>query len=302
MVRKNKKNNALTLDSYGTRIDRINYLGKQNSIYEIPGVANIATLLFVLIDFICLYTVWNTVQTESAIMVALIAVGCGVCLDVPLAIAGNALKSYHQKMKRKEEAIIVMILSILTFLVTFVFALWFRMETKDFAFDISSSSTMVNTMSDMNEITTTESEAVFVAAMFNGIVPLCTSIASFVISYFSANPISKKIERLKKAIIMLDSNIAQIKQALYEAESIDAYEIFMKNSEIVKKKNYVAACKTRALSLKQTAILEIMRILKGPENIIPLFEMGEKMNHIFESSQNSNCIGEVDYEKNTQTV
>ena len=34
-------------------------------------------------------------------MIALLAVGCAVCLDVPMAIAGYSLKSMHQKIKDK---------------------------------------------------------------------------------------------------------------------------------------------------------------------------------------------------------
>ena len=110
-----QKSEALALDGYGTRLWRSNRLNKADSIYATTLVANVATVLFVLIDFICLYTVWNTVQTESSIMVALIAVGCAVCLDVPLAIAGNALKSYHQKLRDKPSTMIVIALAIITF-------------------------------------------------------------------------------------------------------------------------------------------------------------------------------------------
>ena len=160
-----RKNEALALDDYGTRLWRTNQLNKSDSIYASSLVANIATVLFVLIDFICLYTVWNTVQTESSLMIALIAIGCAVCLDVPLAIAGNALKSCHQKIKDKSSTMIVLVLAVATFLITFIFAFWFRVETKDLTFDVSSGSTLTNTLAETMTTETNDSNAVAVAAL-----------------------------------------------------------------------------------------------------------------------------------------
>ena len=278
MFNKQKGKNALALDDYGTRLWRSNGLNKPDSIYASSLVAHIATVLFVLIDFICLYTVWNTVQTESSVMIALIAVGCSVCLDVPLAIAGNALKSHHQKLKDKSSTMIVMVLSIATFLLTFIFAFWFRLETKDLTFDISSGSTLTNTLAETTTVETNDSNAVVIAALFNAVVPLCTSIASFVISYFAANPLGEKISRYDTAIITLDSNITELEQALQEAETIDEHNRLLRENEVIGKEVYIAACKARGLSLKQYALVEIMKILKNPDDISRLAEIGKQLN------------------------
>ena len=109
-----RKNEALALDDYGTRLWRVGQLNKSESIYASSWVANIATVLFCMVDLSCLRQVWNTVQTESSMMITLIAIGCCICLDVPLSIAGNALKSHHQKLKGKSSTIIVMVLAIAT--------------------------------------------------------------------------------------------------------------------------------------------------------------------------------------------
>jgi len=278
MFNKQKGKNALALDDYGTRLWRANGLNKPDSIYASSLVANIATVLFVLIDFICLYTVWNTVQTESSMMIALIAVGCAVCLDVPLAIAGNELKSHHQKIKSKSSTMIVMVLAITTFLLTFIFAFWFRLETKELTFDISSGSTLTNTLAETTTVEANDSNAVIVAALFNAVVPLCTSIASFVISYFAANPLGERISRYDTAIITLDSNITELEQALQEAETIDEHDRLLRENEAISKEVYIAACKARGLSLKQYALVEIMKILKNPDDISRLVEIGKQLN------------------------
>ena len=217
-------------------------------------------------------------QTESSMMIALIAVGCAVCLDVPLAIAGNALKSHHQKIKSKSSTMIVMVLAITTFLLTFIFAFWFRLETKELTFDISSGSTLTNTLAETTTVEANDSNAVIVAALFNAVVPLCTSIASFVISYFAANPLGERISRYDTAIITLDSNITELEQALQEAETIDEHDRLLRENEAISKEVYIAACKARGLSLKQYALVEIMKILKNPDDISRLVEIGKQLN------------------------
>lgn len=278
-----RKNEALALDDYGTRLWRVGQLNKSESIYASSWVANIATVLFVLIDFICLYTVWNTVQTESSVMIALIAVGCAVCLDVPLAIAGNALKSHHQKLKDKSSTIIVMVLAIATFLITFVLAFWFRVETKDLTFDISSSSTMTNTLAETTVEETNGSNAVIVAALFNAIVPLCTSIASFVVSYFAANPLGLKIARLDKAIVTLDSNLAEIEQVCQEAEGIQTYKQYLLAREEDMYQQFCESSEAQGVVRKQAVRFVIMEMLGTPDDITVLTESGEEINKKAES-------------------
>lgn len=273
-----QKNEALALDDYGTRLWRRNQLNKSDSIYASSLVANIATVLFVIIDFICLYTVWNTVQTESFLMITLIAVGCAVCLDVPLAIAGNALKSYHQKLKDKTSTIIVTVLAITTFLITFIFAFWFRVETKDLTFDISSGSTLTNTLAETTVAETNDSNAVVVAALFNAIVPLATSIASFCISYFAANPLGIKIDRLNKAIITLDSNLTEIEQVCQEAEGIQNYKQYLLAREEDMYQQFCESSEAQGAVRKQAVRFVIMEMLGTPDDITVLTESGEKVN------------------------
>lgn len=286
-----RKNEVLALDDYGTRLWRNKLTNKADSVYSISSVANIATLLFVLIDFICLYTVWNTVQTESYIMIALIAIGCAVCLDVPLAIAGTALKSYHQKLRDKNSALIVMLLAIITFILTFVFAFWFRLETKDLTFDVSSASTLTNTMAGGTTTDDNDSNAVVVAALFNAIVPLCTSIASFVISYFAANPLDFKIARLDQAIITLDSNLAEIEQVCQEAEKIQEYKYYLLAREEDMYRHFCESSEAQGLVRKQAVRFVIMEKLGTPDDITLLTESGEKVNQevkgIFETKSMS---------------
>ena len=219
------KIHPLDLDPYVGFIDSQKDLNKAPSIYERGIVGYIATVLFVLIDFVCLYTVWNIVQTESSILVRLLALGSAVCLDVPMAIAGVSLKKYFQKLMKKKTMLIIVVSSVATFLITFAFSLWFRMETKDLTFEINGSG-MMNTISQTVQ-SDRDSKAVWVAAVFNGVIPLCTSIASFVITFFGSNPLNVKIFKLKEARIRLDSRMTDIMRALAEAERVEQYKCYL---------------------------------------------------------------------------
>ena len=273
-----RKNEALALDDYGTRLWRTNQLNKSDSIYASSLVANIATIIFCLVDFITLKVVWNTVQTESPFFISLIALGCAISLDIPLAISGNALKSYHQKLKSKTSTMIVMLLAIITFLVTFAFAFWFRIETKDLTFDISTGSTLTNTLAETTVEENNDSNAVVVAALFNGIVPLVTSISSFCISYFAANPLGLKIARLDKAIITLDSNLAEIEQVCQEAEGIQNYKQYLLAREEDMYQQFCESSEAQGIVRKQAVRFVIMEMLGTPDDITVLTESGEAVN------------------------
>lgn len=281
------KKKALALDSYGTRIWRSRKVNKSDSVYGKCWVANLATLLFVTIDFVCLYTVWNTVQTESAVMIALLAVGCAVCLDVPMAIAGYSLKSMHKKIKDKNSTLIVLILAITTFILTFAFAFWFRIETKDLTFEVYDPSTLLNSLSEGTTEIQTENNAVLVAGMFNAVVPLCTSIASFVISYFASNPLQSKISKLDEAIITIDSNIAEIEQACEEAKRIDDYKSFLIVREEDMYRQFCESSEAQGLVRKQAVRFVIMEMLGTPDDISVLTESGERVNRSVADNFNS---------------
>lgn len=274
---KNKKSNPLEMDSYSTRSERLNNLFKPDSIYEGATLSYIVTLLFVLIDYVCLYTVWNTVQTESANLVRLLSLGCAVCLDVPMAIAAIALKKHHQGLCSKNSAKIIAIASIVTFAITFIFALCFRMVTKDLTFDVSAGGTMTNTLATQSE-SSEGSGSVLVAALFCGFIPLCTSIGSFVISYFGVDPLKQKIYSLNKEKIAIQSQLVDLEKVLIERKQADSYKAFLLEREKSMLSQFKDECTTAGALLKQATRDAIMEKLQTPDDINVVTESGRKIN------------------------
>ncbi len=207
------------------RIRNLKLMHKADSIYQSPMFSFIAVIAFVAIDLTCLYTVWNTVATENPLMIIMIAVGCAICLDVPLAIAAQALKAYHKGAMSLKATLLIFIPSVIAFLVTFAFSVAFRIVTKDISFDVSAGSMLVDTSADAaNSINASEdSPIVWWAALFTAIIPFATSLSSFVISYYSFDPILIRIMNKTKAQIANQHEIAERKRMLEEAETEEEF-------------------------------------------------------------------------------
>lgn len=261
----------LQLDSYGTNLQEAVRVNKPLSFYELIIVTYIANGLFVLTDFVCLYSVWNIVQTESAWMVRLIALGCAVCLDVPMAITGLVMKRYSQGFVKKSTVCIIAAASIATFLITFAFSLWFRLETRELTFDIGGSGFMVNALSNTAE-DHSGNKAVVVAALFNGVVPLCTSITSFVMTYFASNPLKEKQLKLKKERIAIESRLADITKILAEAECVQEYKAFLLAREEDLFHQFCSECRVVGEIRKQATGLAIVERLTDPDDITRVTE------------------------------
>lgn len=262
------------------RIKLVDKINKPESVYDSEMLGNVLTLLFVGIDLACLYSVWNGVQTENPITIMLIAIGCAVCLDIPLAIAAHAFAAYKQGISNKSKAYTILIISVVLFVIAFVFTLVFRVINKD-VFDTSSASGLVNTMNsnaDIVEQGESDTPKIMIAALFTGVLPLLTSLASFVVNYFSAKPLDKKIAQLKKSKITYESIVAEYEAVLEESETAEGHcsELMAREKDVFeaeKQKVY-----TESEIAKQNVRLEIMKkIQASPETITQITEESKKL-------------------------
>ena len=272
------KNKPLALDSYTTRLDKQRKLNKAESIYGGVVVSYIVVFLFVVIDFACLNSSWSSVQNDNQYLVMLISIGCAVVLDVPMAIAAIVAKETTQGLRNKKEGIVVVCLCITCFIAVFIFYVVFRMVTRDTTFS-SNISTIQNTLSTNNTvINDTDDSKIFYAGLFSAMLPFCTSIASFVISYFGCDPLKQRIYRLDKAIIQTDSNIIELKQALQETGDLRKHALFLvagENDAYNAFKNQVQA---EALLRKQTVRTIIMKKLNTPAEVAVVQQTGNDIN------------------------
>lgn len=272
------KNKPLALDDYTTRQGKNNRLNKPESLYSGLVVSYIAVLLFVAIDFSCLNSSWTAVQNDNQYLVMLISLGCAVVLDVPMAIGAIVAKETVQGLRKKKEGIAVVCLCIAGFLAVFAFYIGFRMVTRETTFS-SNAATIQNSLSSTAvEINDANDSKVFYAGLFSAVLPFCTSVASFVISYFGCDPLGMKIKRLDKVIIQTDSNIIELKQALQETGNLREHAAFLAMGEADAYAAFVNEVNAEALLRKQTVRTTIMKLLHTPAEVAAIQQSGEMLN------------------------
>lgn len=278
------KTSPFKLDRYHGRTDRVNSISKPDNMYAKAWFANLAVAAFVFIDLFCLKVVWNLVQTEDPLYVWCVAFACAAALDVPMAIAAIAQKRYQQGMYSKQERNIVVFLSIAVFVVAFVFSLGFRVLTRDLSFDIGTGSTMTNTMATTAVETDTDNSAVWFAALFNGVIPLLTSISSFVVSYFGCDPLGMKIVKLEKERIGLQSNILEGEKALAEVGTVEEHcrALIARENDLYA--GFMQRLDADALEMKQLVRVLLMEKLGTPEDVTTMTESGAKLMEQYEMS------------------
>lgn len=282
---KKKKTSPFIRDQYRSRGKRVKQLYSPGSVYEMNLFASLAVFVFVIIDFYCLKVVWNLVQLEDPFYINAIALACAIALDVPLAIAAIALKKYDDGFIPKKDRNLILILSIAVFSIAFVFSFAFRIVTKDLSFEIGTASTMTETLAS-TDATSSDSTAIWVAAMFNSVIPLLTSLSSFVISYFSCNLIVKKLLKYEKERIGLQSNCVDAEKALTEMEGSKEYNDRLIKREKELYKEFMDELDTQALLLKQRVRVIIMEKLNNPEDITALSRSSESLANRHKASFN----------------
>ena len=273
-----KKASVFKQENYPSRGGWVSYLHKPDTIYACSWLSNLAVLAFVVVDLFCMKVAWNTVQTEDPRYIWCTSVACAVALDVPLAIAGIVVKRYHQGLCDKREKNIVLILAIAVFVAAFIFSFAFRFCTRDITFHLETTSNMTNTIeSSTSGNDNMENPIVIVSALFAGVIPLLTSISSYVISYFGYDPLGMKIFKLKTERIGLQSNILEAERALAQAETSEEYCRSLLARENDMYHTFQERLMSDGMELKQLVRILIMEKQKNPEEVTEIARNGENL-------------------------
>ncbi len=216
----NKSHNPVAIESYHSRGGRVKSVYTPDNIYQKKLFGIIVVLGCVAIDLCCLFATWDGVQMADPVVTFSIALACAVALDVPLAVAAEALKKYHHRMLNFNEMMFTVIPAVAIFMIAFFFSFGMRMVTGANSFGDSASVTLIDSSGAAVVATDSESDSLIVrwASLFSGVVPLLTSIASYVVSYFSAAPLNNKLRLLQAEKVGLDNNIIELDVAVSQAE------------------------------------------------------------------------------------
>lgn len=283
------KTSPFQTETYCSRTKRIKRLEKPGCFWEGKILSTFAVFLFVFIDFKCLKAAWNLVQTEDSSYIACAAIACAIALDIPLAIGAAALKKYHQGLVSKAEKNMVFIPAIIVFALAFACNFGFRLTTRENTFEITPSSNLTNTVSlpetdngnpktpEKGETSAAAPEegtaeadsqaAILFAGIYSGIIPLLTSLSSFVISYFSSDPKKYRLAQLEKEKISLQTHIGEAQRQLSEIQSPEEFcaELIARERDLYKEfQNQLDA---DSYSLKQLVRILLMEKLQTAESI-----------------------------------
>lgn len=273
-----KKSKVLTLDSYSTRGKREDMLARADNLYSSSYIGFILTIVFVAIDSFCCYSCWNAVQTESIAMNVLMTIGCALTLDVPPMFCAYALTMYKQGMlsKSKVKVIAIGTVAVVSLVICGYFS--FRIVTKDLIFDNAVSSGITNAVVQGTESTTQDNNSNLFPAIYSGIIPLATSVTSFIVTYLTASPLKDRIHKLRKAKITTEANIADLNMAVAEAEDVNSYSDYLIAREDDLYAHFLDELEAQKNVLKQIARVVIMEKLSNPDAISELAESGHKLN------------------------
>lgn len=274
-----RKSKVLTLDSYSTRGKRESKLARADNIYSSSYIGFILTVIFVCVDSFCCYSCWNATQTQSVTMNILMTVGCALTLDIPPMFCAYALVKYKQGMLPKSKAKVITIgtIAVVSLVICGYFA--FRIVTKDLIFDGASSGGITNTVVQGTESTTQNSNSNLFPAIYSGILPLATSITSFIVTYLTASPLKDRIHKLRKAKINTEANMADLHMAIAEAEDVISYSDYMIAREDDLYAHFLDELEAQKIVLKQIARVVIMEKLSNPDAISELTESGHTLNN-----------------------
>lgn len=271
-----KFNNPIAIADYKTREDRIKSIDRF-SFKELFTISNIATLLFVALDFAVLYSRWETVQTESWYFVALIALSSAVILDVPMMLAGKKLVEYQNNLKSRNSMIIVVSLSTAAFLLVFGFSIWFSYVTRNATFQDAEASTLINNMATLNQSESGDSISVLVAALFSGVLPLGTSIASLVIALMTYKPIEEKLQKITAARIRAEEHLIHIRQGIAESNAYIEHgnELLARETDLY---NQFTDSVYAQENIRKQAYREALEERCSPDEINDIIETAAKVN------------------------
>lgn len=274
-----KKSKVLTLDSYSTRGKRESKLARADNIFSNSYIGFILTMIFVCVDSFCCYSCWNAAQTQSITMNILMTVGCALTLDVPPMLCAYALVKYKQGMLSKSKAKVITIgtIAVVSLVICGYFA--FRIVTKDLIFDNAASGGITNAAVQGTDSTAQNSNSNLFPAIYSGIIPLATSITSFIATYLTASPLKDRIHKLRKAKITTEANMADLNMAIAEAEDVTSYSDYLIAREDDLYAHFLDELEAQKIVLKEIARIVIMEKLSNPDAISELTESGHTLNN-----------------------
>jgi len=213
---KQKKNpNLWSLDDQGnmkfsTRAGKLESMMESNDILEKPVMTVILLVLGLLADFFSAKQLFGLLLYDHPFYQAVGIIGFLVIFDIGAILLGHLIKKRTQgfKSRRIGEWLLIGAIAAGVF-----FTLWLRIVRRD---ELVPLVEVGNSFFESGVDGATSDLAALPYAIFSSLLPLGTTIVSIIASYIAANPLKKKIQKVRKQKVEMEDKINEIHAALAE--------------------------------------------------------------------------------------
>lgn len=242
---------------------------------DILPIGTIVTLVFALCDLACLFILIDKTFKDLVLITIAISMALALVLDVPMNIAGSALKRYIQGTLDRKSFLIVLVLSVSAFAVVFIPYCIFRL-TSDIGINpellgiettsnYGGASEMISA-SDVYASASPKPE-LFVAKFVLSIIPFGTSIASFCAGFYFTDSIKSKAVKAAEVCADYREEINRLKRKLANKNAAHDYMTFHTAHEKDVYYSFICRLKAENIAMKQEDYIKIMERLRSPDSI-----------------------------------
>lgn len=256
----------------------VDALYKAASLFGRNRTAMVITLLFVIFDSVSLYMLLNLAfapSHELAMFAAILSLA--LCLDVPLGIAGTELKKAKQRLCSWKHAIVTLVIAVLAFLLVFMPFFFFRLDTADQMFDLNDGSGLVNMVEAAEADPEESNDATVSGGILLALMPLVTSISSFLLNFILADPLGDQLFCLEQARARLQNKIVKLQAALAEAGDPDTYAGMLFELEEGRCSAMKEKLRTQRLVLQEVFDVLLMQYMADPDAISRIEEHAKQL-------------------------
>lgn len=213
-----------TMDKQGNlvfplREAQLNGAYTPDSKWEHPYAAIIIMLVCGTLDYVVFKSTFSSILYDAVWLQRLSVIGFLVAFDLAPIYLGILVKKSSQGMKVSTFAVITLSTA---FALALVGNVWLRITIKDILVPADSvSSTSIFSSSTSS---TDSNSAALPYAIVSSILPLATSIVSFVASYMSSNPLRDKLKKLREKQVELEDAIGQLEAVVEEYDEETDYK------------------------------------------------------------------------------
>lgn len=271
----------VNLEKYTTRTELHRKSVKTSQLLSDSLFPNILLVAFICFDYITLYGALNLIFSETPFTLFVLTAAMAVSLDLPLAVAGGSLKAHHQNLIERRECLLTVGGAVLAFLVAYIPYAVLRVASREVTLNLDTGGTLIDQTAIENATTTDSPTAtiVLIGSLLTAALPIATSIASFVFTYRSSDPLAAKKKKAVEAKLECEAHMIEVEQAIAEGETDLPFHIDdLVAGEHDRYQHFLRSIEADSVELKQLARTLVLMKLNNSDAVTNVTENAESVN------------------------